>query len=137
MTKICNRCKAELDVSKFHKNKANKDGLNNRCAKCTVEYNNERYRKNDSLKIYQRNYARVNKTRLKKYGLTIEKYQEMLDRQNNACAICKKEFGQVYVDHCHETGIVRGLLCLKCNTGIGLLEDSIVNLENAIKYLQK
>lgn len=136
MTKKCNRCKNELDASKFHRNKANKDGLNNRCAKCTVEYNNERYHKNDNLKIYQRAYAKANKTRLKKYGITVSQYEQMLENQNNSCAICLKSFGQVYVDHCHATGKVRGLLCLKCNTGIGLLEDSVENLKNAISYLE-
>lgn len=134
--KTCNRCKIEKEFSAFHKNARNKDGLNNRCGKCTVEYNNERYRKNDSMKKYQKDYWNGNVRKLKKYGLSVEQYREMLSRQGNCCAICKQELIQQYVDHCHTTGKVRGILCLKCNTGIGLLGDSIEYLQNAISYLQ-
>ena len=75
------------------------------------------------------------------YKITHADYEEMLEKQNYRCAICKsnntksnrkKRFA---VDHDHKTGEVRGLLCDCCNRGIGLLEDSITNLENAIKYL--
>ena len=58
--------------------------------------------------------------------------------QDNRCAICgampKKP---LFVDHCHVTGKVRGLLCVSCNTALGLLKDSITALEQAIKYLLK
>ena len=59
--------------------------------------------------------------------------------QQGCCAICTRPFvGQrPAVDHCHTTNKVRGLLCQKCNTAIGLLEDNITSLENAIKYLEK
>jgi len=77
------------------------------------------------------------------YGITIEQYDEMFKIQGGVCKICKKE-GEVItpkhkmtlvVDHCHEKGHVRGLLCHKCNKGLGLFHDSIEDLKRAIKYL--
>ena len=77
----------------------------------------------------------------RKYGITIEFYNGMLESQHNRCAICGYEFGSAqgdtYVDHCHSTGVVRGLLCRKCNTGIGMFNDNTTNLANAIVYLQQ
>ena len=78
-----------------------------------------------------------------KFGITELQYNEMLENQNNACAICKStESGDVRttklsVDHCHETGVVRGLLCSSCNKAIGFMKDSTENLKNAIEYLKK
>ena len=68
---------------------------------------------------------------------------EMLYQQNNKCAICGAEFGvnhikdYPHVDHDHNTGVVRGLLCLKCNAGLGLFGDNIDNLVSAICYLEE
>ncbi len=78
------------------------------------------------------------------YGLTLDDYQKMLDKQNNRCAICEKEessisrFGtpkRLTVDHCHATGRIRGLLCDNCNRGLGFLRDSIHLLRKSIDYL--
>jgi hypothetical protein len=73
--------------------------------------------------------------------MTYERYLQMLESQNNCCAICgyhqdnfKK---QLCVDHNHKTGEVRGLLCLACNGGIGKLKDSVELLEKAINYLKQ
>jgi len=78
-----------------------------------------------------------------KFGINEQIYNEMLLKQNNVCAICKKSNSgdkrtkNFAVDHCHKTGIIRGLLCAACNKGIGLLEDSPDNLQAAIEYLSK
>ena len=78
-----------------------------------------------------------------KYGVTKEKYQEMLDSQNGVCAVCKTKPDfktwkkRLSIDHCHVTGRVRGLLCDPCNRGIGMLKDDPSILENAIKYLAR
>lgn len=79
----------------------------------------------------------------KKYGVSLEWYREQLSRQNNVCAICRMPETSVIrgkviampVDHCHSTGRARGLLCTKCNRGLGLFGDSVDNLKSAIKYL--
>ena len=60
------------------------------------------------------------------YGLTLEQYDEMLEQQGEVCAICGEanlDGKRLYVDHNHETGKVRGLLCLKCNNRLGVLEN--------------
>ena len=76
---------------------------------------------------------------LKRHGITLEDYQQMYKAQNGVCAICgRKESCDGYslaVDHCHETKKIRGLLCRKCNTGIGLFHDSTELLAKAIEYL--
>ncbi len=74
------------------------------------------------------------------YGITLEEYNRMLAAQDGVCWICKgivtSKKGNLLVDHCHKTGKVRGLLCTKCNAGIGGLGDSIEMLERAIEYLK-
>lgn len=77
----------------------------------------------------------------RKYNISIEDYDKMLDKQNHSCKICNTHVSKLdkrlYVDHCHITGNVRGLLCHNCNTGIGHLRDDIELLKSAIKYLEE
>lgn len=87
------------------------------------------------------NRAAQNKSRLKRtYGLTLEDYDRMLAEQNGGCAICATATpggpGRFHVDHCHNTGRVRGLLCCNCNRGIGALKDDPARLRLAIGYLE-
>lgn len=78
---------------------------------------------------------------MRKYKLSMENYNKMLKDQDNKCFICGYEFGQVkgdtYVDHCHSTKKVRGLLCQGCNSGLGHFKDDTQRLAQAIKYLTK
>lgn len=87
-------------------------------------------------------------TYLKKYyKISLEIYNKMLMEQNNVCAICfnpetsvnnaKNKIIDLAVDHCHKTGKVRGLLCAKCNSSLGKMQDSVVILQSAINYLIK
>lgn len=72
------------------------------------------------------------------YKLNEEEYKELFVKQNNKCAICGNEFGddlKGFVDHSHETGKVRGVLCTKCNTLLGFANDNIEILKAAIEYL--
>lgn len=86
----------------------------------------------------------------RKYGLTVEQFDQMWSEQEGKCAICKSEmeppqFGRgrggpargVVVDHDHETDEVRGLLCRLCNVGLGSLGDSLTTLQSAVAYLEK
>ena len=72
-----------------------------------------------------------------RYGITDEIFQSMLAEQQGKCLICTEVMQAPAVDHCHDSDKVRGLLCKKCNSGIGLLGDSVENLERALAYLRK
>lgn len=77
---------------------------------------------------------------LKTYGVTPEQYDDMAKTQGGRCAICQEqptESRRLCVDHDHSTGQVRALLCVKCNTGIGHLNDDIRLVTAALEYLQK
>lgn len=79
------------------------------------------------------------KRRLKKYKLSTEEHNKILENQNGVCAICNKTCKsgrELAIDHDHITNEVRGLLCMNCNNGIGRFEDDITLLQNAIKYLE-
>ena len=76
------------------------------------------------------------------YGLSTEQYDAMLLAQEGACAICGKtdpksgHKSHFCVDHNHDTGLLRGILCDSCNRGLGLLQDDIAILKKAINYLE-
>ncbi|WP_204042742.1 endonuclease VII domain-containing protein [Acrocarpospora phusangensis] len=78
---------------------------------------------------------------VKRYGISLADYDQMLADQDFACAICDRahndEQGPLYVDHCHATGRVRGLLCRPCNTAIGHFEDNRQRLIQAAAYLER
>lgn len=72
------------------------------------------------------------------YGISLEEYDELVARSDNKCYVCDASPGKrrLNVDHCHETGIIRGLLCHGCNTAIGLMQDDPELLELAATYLR-
>lgn len=71
-----------------------------------------------------------------KYGITLKEYNNLVDKQGGHCPLCGNVLADNYaVDHCHDTGRVRGVLCRGCNTGVGLLRHDVKVLRNAIKYL--
>jgi hypothetical protein len=74
----------------------------------------------------------------KKYGITLEQYQAMLEKQNGVCAVCGehcKSGRALSVDHNHATGALRGLLCGNCNRGIGYLQDDPELIRAALEYM--
>lgn len=70
-----------------------------------------------------------------KYNLSLDDYETLLKKQNEVCAICKESF-VLHVDHCHETGLVRGLLCRSCNLGLGFFKDKPELFDAAKEYIQ-
>lgn len=76
---------------------------------------------------------------LNKYGLTSETFDQMVIRQNNVCVICnqKEKRRRLSVDHDHDTGKIRDLLCGRCNKSIGLFEEDPELLRKAAEYLEK
>lgn len=82
------------------------------------------------------NYHRVR--RLRFYGLTLDDYNFMLNRQNGVCAICgrpPKEGKPLHIDHDHKTGMIRGLLCFRCNFGLSYFGEDEIKLKKAFEYL--
>lgn len=77
-----------------------------------------------------------NKKLLERFGITLTEYNRMWEEQNRQCKICGRENGTFGVDHCHDTGIVRGILCHHCNTALGNFNDDSILLEKAILYLK-
>lgn len=140
--KFCSSCKQEKDFSAFHKNGTGYQAWCKDCKKPAVlkwrrehpEQHREHVRKGGK-NFYKRNPLKVRENALKrKYNIDLISYNKLIDLQNNVCAICKNT-GKLHVDHDHITGIVRGLLCMNCNTGIGNLKDSPELLRSAINYL--
>jgi hypothetical protein len=80
---------------------------------------------------------------LKKYKISQQEWHQLLERQDGRCAICRQpstaiingKVKRLAIDHCHETKQLRGLLCSKCNTGLGMFSDNWLLLENALEYL--
>ena len=78
------------------------------------------------------------------YGIGLKEVRELLEKQNNLCAICQEVGFKMHegvgsplnVDHCHTTGTVRGLLCHNCNRALGLFKDDIERLQRSIDYLK-
>ncbi len=91
-------------------------------------------------RYYHTNAMRVKFQRIKRaYNLNPEEYVALLDIQGGACFICRTalESGKsTHVDHCHETGLVRGLLCNSCNLALGHLKNSVPNATRLIEYLR-
>jgi len=95
-----------------------------------------REKNKEQIAIYKKEWN------LKKYGLSLEDYNNMLDEQNHKCKLCLTSFTtliskNIHIDHCHTTNKVRGVLCLHCNTGLGYFKDNTRTLTKAINYLQE
>ena len=75
------------------------------------------------------------------YGLTQADYDAIADRQNNCCALCFRHVSELHnglhIDHDHDTGEVRGLLCMRCNTALGILGDNTSSIIKVLEYLNK
>lgn len=109
--------------------------------------NPEQYRRNEKIWTHSnpdRMRAARRRRRFRKYGLTESAYQVMRSQQDDKCAVCQKDFERdkrgwdtCHIDHDHETGKVRGLLCSRCNVALGDFQDSEAVLTRAIEYLRK
>lgn len=144
-TKVCARCMEERPVTEYQK----KNGhgkyakyLGSYCRKClgvrAAERRLDLARTNPEEAKRRDRSANLRKN----YGISQVDYDERLSRQGGLCAICRgsntsRRRAFFDVDHCHSTGVVRGILCSKCNTGLGLFGDSRAVLANAIAYLEQ
>lgn len=138
--KQCCKCKQELPLVCFNKHCRTKDGLRTRCKSCESEDAKNR-RKQELDKDYLGTRLKEQASNLKRmFGISIDYWKQKADAQDNKCAICNKECitgKRLAVDHDHETGAIRDLLCSNCNQGLGKFQDSPQLLDKAAEYLRK
>jgi hypothetical protein len=110
-----------------------------------IKYNRKYYYTHrDKRSKYGKLYYKKNKERIRDrnlqrdYNITFADKQRMYETQQGRCGICQKFFliTKLKVDHCHKTNHIRGLLCDRCNTSLGLMDEDIESLRNMIKYLE-
>jgi hypothetical protein len=110
-------------------------------ASCKNYYKTHRDEQLTKQKLYrQKNPDKHREIQLKRrYDLTLQQYNELLQVQNGVCAICGEKPGRkkLFVDLDHKTNKIRGLLCRSCNTGLGCFQDDINLLLKSTKYLRK
>ena len=140
----CNICGESKPLTEYYTTRfksvsdPTKKYYHGKCKKCYIKKGQEIY---DPVKNRDYNLQY-------RYGITLEEYNTILEEQNGECAVCGTDDpkgrqsgrGKVkgfYVDHNHETGEIRGLLCNNCNRSIGLFNDDPSILEKAVLYLRK
>ena len=131
----CSCCKKDLPSDDFYPDKSRSSGLASKCRPCNAKKSLEWRANNPKAAAV---HARRKEMKAK-YGLTLEDYDELLESQGGVCAICNKpshNYRRLAVDHDHETGAIRGLLCDKCNRGLGYFKDNRTTLLKAIEYLE-
>jgi hypothetical protein len=134
--KNCTKCGEQKPLSDFYKSVKSYDGLQSCCklchkAVCKISHVAHKIKRN----LYNKKYNIE-----KNYGISFDDYLNLIKSQNGNCQICKSVLiagKNTHLDHCHTTGKIRGVLCGKCNTGIGQFNDSLELLKSALKYLKK
>lgn len=153
LPKPCKVCRQTKPRSDFPKHQRTTDGYTNRCKACTREYHINWRRANPEKLIRQRAswYSRNNSSPKevwlrREYGIGETHYNAISARQGGVCALCREpERGlhnsgnvkNLSVDHCHDTSQIRGLLCAKCNKGMGLFGEDPALLRRAANYIEK
>jgi hypothetical protein len=163
-TKTCKRCRTTKSLDQFYANPKGRNGTRPECKTCTGEirrawYANNRKAEIERVTAWQREHPDKLKARMdafraagkkklsdrkshlkRKYGLSLEQYDAMLAAQGGVCAIChlpRPDERRLHVDHDHETGEIRGLLCFSCNNALGDFRDSLELFRAAAEYLDR
>lgn len=158
MVKTCKACGELKRVDEFNLRKRESESRSAVCRQCAYAKQKLRYDTDPEFRAkisaQATAYAAANRDRIRaknlaRYDITPATYDLMFDDQNGNCAICFKagyrlgsggeanRYNVLCVDHDHETGVVRGLLCMRCNRAIGMLGDSHEVLVSAISYLKR
>lgn len=128
-SKICGKCKEEKLISEYYKMRGEglrKSDYNSFCKYC-------HNRRSPKEQVMQRNA----KARIKReFGLSIEEYRQYFEDADYKCSVCDSKH-KLVLDHCHSTGIIRGVLCHNCNTALGHVKDNILILKGLINFLEK
>lgn len=129
----CSKCDSYKPNNDFTANKHTEAGRYMHCKTCV----NKNYRKHQADRVLQ--------DKTKNYGISAKEYVELLEKQGHVCAICGEPETRIHrgtlasfsVDHDHETGKIRGLLCGTCNHGLGYFRDDVELMKSAIEYLDR
>lgn len=155
--KVCSECKVLKAAPEFYMGTAGR--LRSRCKACYAQHNAQQREKHmekrrayDAERGHGWERSGREKWRLteeeqfdghlrRTYSITVEDYKKLFERQGGVCAICRKTCNRsnskrLCVDHDHVTGAVRGLLCFKCNVGLGRFDDDVLTIDRAISYLR-
>jgi hypothetical protein len=159
-TKRCKDCGQVKPLHDFYRAAGTRDGHRNDCKSCNLAAKKRRYDADPAKYIgmvkrwQQANADRVNANHRKNnarperkralrdgrtFGISADEFDELLEKQGGGCAVCGKRperVASLHLDHDHETGGVRGILCLSCNQGIGKFRDDPDLLERAASYLR-
>jgi hypothetical protein len=129
--KQCSKCRKVKPLNEFNNVKSHKFGVHHYCKICLRE----------NKKIHY-DYGKSKLNRIKnKYNISESELNKIYNTQDKKCKICKKEFDLIskhkglYIDHCHKTEKVRGLLCMNCNRLLGNCNDNVDILKSSILYL--
>ena len=160
--KRCVKCGVTQPLEAFYRAKGTRDGLRGDCKSCFKARAKARYPlvreaniaraqkwRDENIERFRENQRRMRSTpegkakqrtgHLKrKYGMTVEQYDTILSEQGGGCAICGRKPRpdiSLHIDHDHETGAVRGILCFRCNNGLGDFDDDAVLLQQAVAYV--
>jgi hypothetical protein len=135
--KRCCKCGETKAMTEFPRQRSDPSGVHAYCKVC----------KNLYSKVFRfspkgREAAAKRDTRAEhlaaRYGMSLAEYDALVERCGGSCEICgRASEGRLFVDHCHSSEKIRGLLCRKCNLAIGYVEDNVTTLQNAIAYLTR
>ena len=161
--KLCNKCGLLKPIEDFYKASGTKDGRRGECIPCAQVIRRRWYEANKVKSIeaakrwqernpekhaaYQAEYRnRPERKRAMRdlyyrrtFGITADDVDALIEKQGGVCAICGRtptRLASWHVDHCHETGVVRGMLCIDCNQGIGKFHEDPARLRAAADYLE-
>lgn len=143
--KVCSACKHWWPYERFYYERRSKDGRASRCMTCNYKQVTK-WKKSHPTAVrkvnqrHQKDYAerRRELKRFRLYGVTPEDFSALKSRQKNKCGICCALLTAcAHVDHDHSSKKVRGLLCHRCNLGLGHFKDSVGLLSKAINYLNE
>lgn len=156
--KRCRNCREILPLGSFGSQSRSSDGHQPWCKPCTNKrmngydkssrerdpegYADRKRAEHARFKVNnpEKHRSHVRKNNLRKYGLTPEDFDALLEKQAGLCVICKEELSPGrgrHVDHDHGTGAVRGILCNGCNVGLGYFRDSPEILKSAANYVEQ
>lgn len=124
--KKCTKREQEKTLDNFVKNK-----YNHWCKDCRYKWNRDNYKNKNPIDNKFMNAKR-------NYGIDRDTFDKLMRKKS--CSICKikfKELKDIKIDHCHNSGIVRDVLCGKCNTVLGMLNENIDLLDSFSKYIEK